>query len=239
VQRDHRPYWLKRTLLSIHRWYVKQFIQPHMSHLGIKPLIINPWHMELFGRPIEIGDYVNIFSSSDAKTRLLIWSESIDLGRISIGNYCLLSPGVRLISAHSISIGHSCMFARNVSITDSDWHDIYDRVSMGSHQPVTIQDNVWIGENAIVCKGVTIGENSVVGAGSVVVRDIPKNCVAAGNPAHPVKELDLQRPIKKRSDWFQDPQKLFADVDQVDKDNLQQNSLIHWVRVMLFPGKRD
>ncbi|ETR70677.1 MAG: hexapeptide repeat-containing transferase [Candidatus Magnetoglobus multicellularis str. Araruama] len=239
MQRDHRPYWLKKYSLIIHKLYVKWLIEPHMSYLGKKPMIINPWYMELFGRPIEIGDYVNIFSAPDARTRLLIWSEAEGLGRISIGDCCLLSPGVRIISANHISIGHSCMFARNVSIADSDWHDVYDRVAMGMHAPVVIEENVWVGESAIICKGVTIGENSVVGAGSVVVRNIPSNCIAAGNPAQKVKSLDPERTIKKRSDWFQDPGQLFRDVDQVDRDNLEKNAFIHWLRVSLLPGKND
>lgn len=48
--------------------------------------------------------------------------------------------------------------------------------------PVKIEDGVWIGENVTICPGVTIGENSAIGAGSVVTKDIPANCIAAGNP---------------------------------------------------------
>jgi len=237
--RDHRPYWLKKLSLVIQKWYVKWYVEPHLSSLGKKPMIINPWYLELFGGPIEIGDYVNLFSAPDARTKLLIWSEAEGFGRISIGNYCLISPGVRMISANHISVGHSCMFARNVSIADSDWHDVYDRVAMGIHQPVIVQDNVWVGESAIICKGVTIGENSVIGAGSVVARDIPNDCIAVGNPAKMVKKLDMNRPIKKRSDWFHDPVKLFLDVDQVDRDNLERNSFVHWFRVSIKPEKGD
>ena len=55
--------------------------------------------------------------------------------------------------------------------------------------PVTICDNVWIGENVTICPGVTIGENSVIGAGSVVVKDIPANVVAVGNPCRVLREI--------------------------------------------------
>ena len=239
MQRDHRPYWLKKASLFFQELYVNRFVRPHLKLLGKKPMIINPWYMELFGGPIAIGDYVNIFSAPDARTRLLVWSEREGLGCISIGDCCLLSPGVRMISANRITVGHACMFARNVSIADSDWHDVYDRVAMGKHSPVTIKNNVWVGESVIICKGVTIGENSVVGAGSIVVKDIPANCIAAGNPAQKVKMLDQDRPIKKRTDWYADPQKLFADVDQVDKNCLQKNSFAHWFRVTCFPKNGD
>jgi galactoside O-acetyltransferase len=55
--------------------------------------------------------------------------------------------------------------------------------------PVKIQDKVWIGFNAIVLKGVTIGEGAVVGAGAVVTRNVPAYTVVAGNPARPIREL--------------------------------------------------
>lgn len=55
--------------------------------------------------------------------------------------------------------------------------------------PVTIADGVWLGGGAIVCPGVTIGENTVVGAGSVVVRDLPSNVLAVGNPCRAIRRL--------------------------------------------------
>ena len=58
--------------------------------------------------------------------------------------------------------------------------------------PVTIEDNCWIGAGATICPGVHIGENSVIGAGSVVVYDIPANSVAAGNPCKVIREIGEQ-----------------------------------------------
>jgi acetyltransferase-like isoleucine patch superfamily enzyme len=55
--------------------------------------------------------------------------------------------------------------------------------------PVTIEDDVWIGAQCIILKGVTIGARSIIGAGSVVTKDIPADCVAAGNPCRIIKEL--------------------------------------------------
>ena len=76
---------------------------------------------------------------------------------------------------------------------------------MGTTAPVTIEENVWIGDSAIICKGVTIGENSIIGAGAVVSRDIPANTIAAGNPARVVKELDPGEQMTKRDHVFSDP----------------------------------
>ena len=56
-------------------------------------------------------------------------------------------------------------------------------------KPITVGDNVWIGGNVVVLPGVTIGSNSVIGAGSVVTKDIPSNVVAVGNPCKVIKEL--------------------------------------------------
>jgi maltose O-acetyltransferase len=55
--------------------------------------------------------------------------------------------------------------------------------------PVTIRDGVWIGGGAIICPGVTIGENTVVGAGSVVTRDLPPDVLAAGNPCRVIRSI--------------------------------------------------
>jgi acetyltransferase-like isoleucine patch superfamily enzyme len=57
---------------------------------------------------------------------------------------------------------------RSPEITDSDWHDVYNRISIGKTAPIKIEDNVWIGDSVIVCKGVSIGENSIIGADAVV-----------------------------------------------------------------------
>jgi acetyltransferase-like isoleucine patch superfamily enzyme len=75
----------------------------------------------------------------------------------------------------------------NTLITDSDWH--LDDYRSGEPSPVTIEKNVWLGEDVKVMKGVTIGENSVIGAGSIVVKSIPANVVAAGNPCKVIKNL--------------------------------------------------
>ena len=88
-------------------------------------------------------------------------------------------------------------------ISDSDWHGIYDRaLPVGKSLEVVLEDNVWIGDSAIVNKGVRIGKNSIVGAGSIVVKDVPPNVVVAGNPAKVVKELDENEKMISRADMF-------------------------------------
>ena len=218
---------------------MNHFLRPQLDSLGNGFTFVRPWNVEIFGSPIELGEYVNVVASADRKVRLAVWSEKKNLGLIQIGNYCLISPGVRIGSAHEIIIGDNCMMAHGAYITDSDWHDVYNRITIGKTAPVKIEDNVWVGDSAIVCKGVTVGENSIIGAGAVVVNSVPPNCIAAGNPAKVVKQLDAGEQFTTRQQWFADPDKLFRGFDQTDKQLLRENSLLHWLRNLLFPSKKD
>ena len=151
----------------------------------------------------------------------------------------MICPGVRIGSADRIEVGDNCMLAGNVYVTDSDWHDIYNRIATGRTAPVSIQDNVWIGDSAIVCKGVTIGANSIIGAGAVVVDNVPPNVIAAGNPARIVKHLDPDREMTTRAHWFADPHKLFREFEYYDREILRGNTLRHWLRHMVWPRKGE
>ena len=107
------------------------------------------------------------------------------------------------MAAEHISIGDACMFAHGSHISDADWHGIYDRSEpVGNTKPVVLKDNVWIGDSAIVCKGVTIGENSIIGAGAVVTKDVPPNSIFAGNPAKLVKTLDEKKRFNFKKRFF-------------------------------------
>jgi acetyltransferase-like isoleucine patch superfamily enzyme len=239
LRRDHKPYYLKKLDLKIRDWYVRHFLEPQFTHLGENYTFMKPWHVELFGEPIELGDYANVITTPDHKVRLTIWSNSLESGGIKIGNYCLLCPGLRIQSASGITIGNNCMMASNSYITDSDWHEVYDRADpVGKSAPVKIGNNVWIGDGAIVCKGVTIGDNSVIGARAVVVRDIPPNSIAAGNPAEVVNDIDPEISMRTRADWFSEPNLSYR-INELDREMLEGNTLLGWLRSLLFPVKED
>ncbi len=240
MRKDHKPYYLKKAYLRFQHVYARHFLAPQLDRLGAGYTITQPWNMEVFGSRITIGQYANILCTADKKVRLTVWPEEKGSGAIAIGDYCLICPGVRISSAGGIRIGSNTMLASQVYITDSDWHGIYNRIwTTGPAKPVSIADNVWIGDSAIVCKNVAIGRNSIIGAGSVVVHSIPANSIAVGNPARVVKELDPQEPFAKRSEWFTDPEILKADIDAIDRENLKGNSIFHWLRTLLFPGPSD
>ncbi|MGZ3812155.1 MAG: acyltransferase [Mucilaginibacter sp.] len=104
-----------------------------------------------------------------------------------IGNNCGLS-GTVIGAFKKIHLGNNVMCGANTTITDSDWHP--EDVRSGAPADVIIEDNVWLGVNSIVLKGVTIGENSVIGANSVVTKSIPANAIAAGNPCKVIKLME-------------------------------------------------
>jgi acetyltransferase-like isoleucine patch superfamily enzyme len=107
--------------------------------------------------------------------------------QLIIGDNCGFS-GASISSFLYIKIGNNVRVGANVLITDSDWHS--DDYRSGENKPVIIHNNVWLGVNSVILKGVTIGENSVVGANSVVTKDIPSNVIAAGNPCKVIKAIN-------------------------------------------------
>lgn len=98
---------------------------------------------------------------------------------ITIGNNCGFSS-TTIACQKKIKIGDYVRCGSNTMITDSDWH-IEDMRSGGAIQ-INIENNVWLGANVVILKGVTIGENALIAANSVVFESIPKNAIAMGNP---------------------------------------------------------
>lgn len=115
--------------------------------------------------------------------------------RIVLGEGCELTGAALTARSTSIELGRRVMMAPNCIIVDSDFHEPWPPErrhldpGMKHDAPVRIGDHVWLGMNAVVLKGVTIGHGSIIGAGSVVTRDIPPLCVAVGAPARVVRRL--------------------------------------------------
>jgi acetyltransferase-like isoleucine patch superfamily enzyme len=240
MRRSSTPYLIKHLYKIINHWYVERFIAPQFDSLGSIPEIAHPRSLVIFGRNIHIGKYAQIICASDNCVRLTSWPSKQADAEIVIGDYCLISPGVRISAAKSIRIGDNSMLAANVIISDSDWHGIYNRVRpFRCTKPVIIKNNVWLGERVIVTKGVTIGENSVIGAGSVVTKNIPANSVAAGNPARIIKTINPKRRMLKRELLFKDAEHYFYNQDQLDKFMLGNNHWLNWLRSLWKPNQQD
>ncbi len=240
MRHDHTPYWLKKAHRQFELAYAKHFLYPQFDAIGEGAAISKPWNVEVVGANIRLGRQVHILSTAEQKIRICTWKNDDNEGRIDIGDYVLITPGARITSLAHVTIGANTMLASHVYITDADWHDTYDRTVQGVKMaPVVLGENVWIGDSSTICKGVTIGENSIIGARSVVVEDIPPNVIAAGNPAKVVKPLDPDKPMTKRSDYFADPQQLADDIDEVDRYLRRDNTFLKWLRTKVAPTTDD
>jgi len=113
-------------------------------------------------------------------------------GKITIGSNCSFSNFVIIDGHDEISIGNYCMFANNVVIATAT-HD-YKVNPMNStivRKPVSIENNVWFGIGATVMPGLTIGEGAVIGAQSLVTKNVPRNAIVIGIPARIAKYRDI------------------------------------------------
>jgi acetyltransferase-like isoleucine patch superfamily enzyme len=147
---------------------------------------------------VKLGNYVSCYAGCSFSLG--------QNGRAKVGDFTLMN-GALVMAEELIEIGSYCLISWNVGIADSDFHPIdpaqrrLDAQALAPFYkerpprppirtaPVRIADNVWIGMNAVILKGVTIGENAVVAAGSVVSKSVAANTVVAGNPAVVVKQL--------------------------------------------------
>lgn len=138
---------------------------------------------------------------------------STNRGKICMGKYAQIGNNSHLRSVDKIVLGDYCIIANNTIICDNNNHPVNpkDRLIVwatppgseerswkyADHAPIIIGKNVWIGEYARICKGVTIGDGSIVAANAVVTKDVPANCIVAGNPAKIVK-TDIDKTIPRK-----------------------------------------
>lgn len=115
-------------------------------------------------------------------------------GRVEVGADCLLNDSW-VGCWTTVSIGAGSLLS-DCRVVDNDFHHVHPRrrhdpPDAETRSPITVGDNVWVGSDALVLKGVRIGADSVVGAGCVVRSDVPPGCVVIGNPQQVVKRFDV------------------------------------------------
>jgi len=136
-------------------------------------------------------------------------------GEISIGDYGYVGKDTRIWSAGKIFIGNRVLISHNVNIIDNNTHplDPFERhldyihiITKGfsdsvllNPREIIIEDDVWIGFNSVILKGVKIGKGAIVGAGTFVTKDIPPYAVVVGNPSKIIKYITPERNDKKDS----------------------------------------
>ena len=120
--------------------------------------------------------------------------EVYDEGEIFFGNNVSINKGFSIVSRKLIVFGNNIIIGPNVMIYDHDHN--FSKKSVLFHKlgykssPITIGNNVWIGANVFISKGVKIGSNVVVAANSVITKDVPKNSLVAGNPFVVIKKIN-------------------------------------------------
>jgi acetyltransferase-like isoleucine patch superfamily enzyme len=140
---------------------------------------------------LTIGNYVTLCGINSFHSPAINPQASL-----SIGDYCYVGYQVSINASENIVIGNYCLFAPRVLVMDNNNHPLDPfarrlgrKITADEISPVIIKDNVWVGYQAFIGKGVTIGEGSIVSANSVVIRDVPSYSIVAGNPAKVVHSL--------------------------------------------------
>ncbi len=185
---------LSAALSAIDRAYLLELSLRGVD-LGNRVEVVGRPHVYSHGGRIILGDDVRLWSrdreyiSQNQAVRLFVATPE---ARIEIGARTSLN-GVSICASARVSIGQDCHLAAGTTIFDTHGHahDHDQRIAGTRDEPqaVVIGDRVWIGLRVIVLKGVTIGDGAIVGAGSVVTRDLPPDSLCAGNPARVIRLL--------------------------------------------------
>ena len=169
---------------------------------GVPMIIRRKWYEKIFakhyGGTITIGNnfccHNRIDSNSLGLIQPCVFNIAIDNSIIRIGNNVGIS-GSTINAASSITIEDNVKIGSGCIISDTDSHpiDYLSRInnnnSTTNTKPIIIKEGAFIGARCIILKGVTIGRHSIIGAGSVVTKSIPDNCIACGNPALIIKSI--------------------------------------------------
>jgi acetyltransferase-like isoleucine patch superfamily enzyme len=162
--------------------------------------------------PPEQRSYVRVGARGMLNAHIIFESSS---GLVEIGERAYIGANTTIISRNAVRIGNDVTMAWDITIYDHNSHsfDWRQRAKVVAHfrdhygtadcfrnidwtgvasAPITIQDRAWIGFGAVILKGVTIGEGAIVGACSVVARDVEPYTVVAGNPAREIRRLERQ-----------------------------------------------
>ena len=201
--------WVRCFKVAYYTWYNKMYFGFRGIHFGDSMQVFNTLDSQernaavhyRYGKmdyiPEAYGDCINPLSSN----LIGVICTGKSSTTITIGDYVGISSS-RFIIETGLQIGDYVKIGANCLIIDTDSHEIDYKARCGQPaanpdditaivqtSPITIEDHAWIGANCIVLKGVTIGARTVIGAGSVVTKSIPADCIAAGNPCKVIRQM--------------------------------------------------
>jgi len=166
------------------RWWIRNIINPIFNKCGKGTIIRERTRIDIVPFNVfSIGDYSIIEDFTTVNNAV---------GDVIIGNHTIIGLGNTIIGP--VQIGDNTMLAQNIVLSGLN-HQYQDVTLPSKNQPCTtsliiIEDEVWIGANAVITAGVTIGKHSVVAAGSVVTKDVDAYTIVAGNPAKTIKKYN-------------------------------------------------
>jgi acetyltransferase-like isoleucine patch superfamily enzyme len=191
--------------MKYYKWFNKWYFKFKKIKFGKKLQVYNKLYVTGRMGIITIGDDFHLTSGDGINPICRNIRACIHRGSpqatISIGNHVGMSAPCIWINER-LSIGDYVKIGGNCVILDTDTHQIdflarrgkkttnEDITTTIQSAPITIEDDVWIGANCIILKGVTIGARSIIGAGSVVTKSIPADCIAAGNPCKVIRRIN-------------------------------------------------
>lgn len=178
---DFQNLWGNFWAVSRARWYLRR-----ATSLGPKARVWGRPVIQNFGE-LVIGDRLQLVSTV-ARSEIVSGPQ----GRVEIGDRVYINYGCSISAQDLVSIGNGSSIGTYCILMDNDFHSVDPalRNERPPSSPIILEENVWLGARVIVLKGVRIGRDSVIGAGSVVTRDIPPSSVAAGSPARVIRSVE-------------------------------------------------
>lgn len=172
--------WRKGIAALRARWHLRQ-----ARSVGPRTRVWGRPSIQISGEMI-VGEGVQ-FVSTIAKLEIAVGANAM----LDIGDDTFINYGTSISANRCVRIGAGSLLGMHVLIMDNDFHrlDPTRRHELPESAPIILEENVWLAARVIVLPGVTIGANSVIGAGSVVTKNIPPNVFAAGVPAKVIKNL--------------------------------------------------
>lgn len=189
----------KYNLLKHSFWkcFNERFFKLKGAVLGKNIRVYNKIYLQIYDGKLTIGNNFTLTSGNCINPLCRNIRACIHIthsGVVKIGNNVGMSSPCIWVR-NSLTIGDNVNVGGNCIIMDNDAHEIDYKARRGEIKgevksaPIVIEDDVWLGANVMVLKGVKIGARSIIGAGSVVTRNIPSDCIAVGNPARVIKNL--------------------------------------------------